>query len=479
MNQVNPIEQQLPLCVDLDGTVVKSDTLIDSLLVLLRAKPLKALTLPLRLLKGKAAFKASVTDSVTLDVQHLPYNRQILHFLEEERAHARKIYLTTGADTRLATRVAGHLGVFDGVLGSDGVTNLTSHCKLDRLRAYLDIQDFDYIGNDTPDLPLLEHAREAMVANPTFRLRIGLRFRQLQPARMFVERTNGLQALVKALRPHQWAKNLLIFLPLLLSHELTVLSLLHALMAFCCFSAAASASYIINDLLDIEADRRHPRKRARPFASGDMSALAGLAAVVVLVAFSLAWTSWLRAEFYGWLVLYLVTTLLYSAVLKRFALVDVLILSGLYTLRLLAGGAATHTGISHWLAGFSTFLFLSLAFVKRFAELENMRASGAPPKNGRGYLVSDLEQLRTFGTASAYAAVVVFALYINGIDVIRLYRYPTRLWLIVPLMIFWLSRIWLLASRGELSEDPVIFALTDKISLLTGFALSALAWLAL
>ena len=281
------------------------------------------------------------------------------------------------------------------------------------------------------------------------------------------------------MRPHQWAKNLLIFLPLLLSHDITAGGLGTALLAFCCFSLAASATYIVNDLLDIEADRRHPHKRLRPFASGDLSAFAGLCMVGASLLLALSGARLLPAAFYGWLLFYLATTLAYSSYLKRLALVDVLVLSGMYTLRLLAGGAATNTPISHWLAGFAIFLFLSLAFVKRFAELENLRASGAPPKNGRGYVVADIQQLRSFGTASAYAAVVVFALYISGQDVVKLYRNPGRLWLITPLMILWLSRVWLLASRGELDEDPVIFAITDAMSLLIGAAVVLVAWLAL
>jgi 4-hydroxybenzoate polyprenyltransferase/phosphoserine phosphatase len=480
-----PIQQALPgaakapLCVDLDGSLVKSDTLVDSLLVLLRTRPLLAFRLPGRLVHGKAAFKAYVTESITLDVAHLPYNRQLLKFLQQERDQGRRIYLATGADLRVAHRVADHLSIFAGVLGSDGVTNLTGANKLDRLRAQLGSDGFDYVGNDTPDLPLLAHANQAMVANPTLGLRMELRSRHIHPANVFIERNHPLKSLLKAVRPHQWAKNLLIFLPLLLSHIPVAGRLLTALLAFCCFSLAASATYIVNDLLDIEADRRHPRKRNRPFASGDLSAFAGLAIVAVFLLLALSGARTLPVEFYAWLLFYLAATLAYSWFLKRVALVDVLVLSGLYTLRLLAGGAATHTTISHWLAGFSIFLFLSLAFVKRFAELENLRASGLPPKNGRGYVVADSQQLRSFGTASAYSAVVVFALYISGRDVTKLYHEPGRLWLITPLMILWLSRVWLLASRGELNEDPVVFAMTDKMSLLIGAAVVVVAWLAL
>jgi 4-hydroxybenzoate polyprenyltransferase/phosphoserine phosphatase len=475
---VNPAAG-LPLYVDLDGTLVKSDTLVDSLLALIRTKPAQLLKLPGRLLRGKAAFKAFFSEAISLDVTHLPYNRKLLQYLQKERAAGREIYLATGADARLAQRVADHLGIFAGVLGSDGTTNLIGANKLERMRRHRNAGGFDYIGNARPDLTLLAAAKEPMVANPSLALRMGMRRRGIQPVREFVERTHPLKSLVKAIRIHQWAKNLLIFLPLLLGHRFTMARFVPALLGFLCFSLTASATYIVNDLLDIEADRRHPRKRRRPFAAGDLPASVGIAisAVFLLVAFSTA--RLLPVSFYFWLVLYLATTLAYSTYLKRVALVDVLVLAGLYTLRLQAGGAATATPISHWLAGFSIFLFLSLAFVKRFAELENLRASGATPKNGRGYLVADIHQLRSFGTSSAFAAVVVFANYISGRDVVVLYREPHYLWLIVPLMILWLCRVWLLASRGELNEDPVIFAITDRMSLLLGALVAIIAVLAI
>lgn len=467
-----------PLCVDLDGTLVKSDTLVDSLMVLVRTRPALIFGVLRALLHGRAAVKAYVTGHTALDVVHLPYNRKVLQFLQQERRKGRDIYLATGANEALAQRVAAHLGLFAGVLGSSAATNLTGNRKLEGLRARLGPGPFDYIGNDTPDLPLLCVAGDAMVANPTLRLRLKLRARHMQPALVFEEREGTLYSIMSAVRPHQWAKNLLIFLPLLLSHVLAPDRLFDALLAFCCFSLAASSAYIVNDLLDIEADRRHAKKRLRPFACGDLSALTGLALVAAFLLLAFTGARLLPGAFYAWLALYLVSTMAYSWYLKRIALVDVVVLSGLYTLRLLAGGAATETPISHWLAGFSIFLFFSLAVVKRFAELENLRSSGAPPRNGRGYIVADLNQLRSFGTASAFAAVMVFAIYISGSDVTALYSRPQLLWLIMPLMILWLCRVWLLASRGSLDEDPLVFALTDRMSQLIGIAVAVIVWLA-
>ena len=473
-----------PLCVDLDGTLVKSDTLIDSLLVLARKHPRLVPALFAKVLRGKASFKAFVTDNVTLDTQHLPYNRKLLHYLREQHREGRPIYLATGADVRIARRVAAHLGIFADVLGSDGATNLTGSRKLAALRSRLnatefDATEFDYIGNDTPDLPLLAGAAEAMVANASRRLRSRLRARRIAPARSFEERNPLFSSALKAVRPYQWAKNLLIFLPLLLAHIVAAPRLLAAFIAFACFCLTASAAYIVNDLLDIDADRRHAQKRHRPFASGDLDAFTGLLIAAAFLALAFTGTRFLPIAFFGWLVFYLAATFAYSTILKRYALVDVLVLSGLYTLRLLAGAAATGTHISPWLAGFSVFLFLSLAIVKRFAELENLRTRGATPQNGRGYLVVDLNQLRSFGTASAFAAVVVFTNYISSSEVVTLYHHAQRLWIIMPLLILWLCRVWLLASRGLLNEDPIVFALTDKQSLIIGAAVIAVVLLAI
>jgi 4-hydroxybenzoate polyprenyltransferase/phosphoserine phosphatase len=481
---VAPLAVLRPLCVDLDGTLVKSDTLVDSLLALMRTHPALVFRLPDRLLTGKAAFKAFVAESVSLDVVHLPYNRALLHFLNQEHARGRGIFLSTGADTRLALRVAEHLGIFTDVLASDGATNLTGSNKLDALRNRLDNAAFDYVGNDAPDLPLLAHSSEAMVANPSLRLRMKLKARGIHPVQTFEDRKPLTQSFLTALRVHQWAKNLLIFVPLLCSHALTQAKLLAALAAFFCFSFTAASAYIVNDLVDIDADRRHPRKLQRPFAAGDLPAIAGVIMAAIFLVVGLTGAAMLPGRFFAWELVYLATTLAYSLYLKRFALVDVLVLSGLYILRLLAGGSVTLTPISHWLAGFSMFLFLSLAIVKRFAELKNLSAANDLPwndlpRNGRGYLVTDLDQLRSFGTASAYAAVVVFAIYITGPEVVQLYHKPRLLWLSVPLITLWLNRVWLLASRGRLDEDPVAFALTDRMSQLIGIAVVIVMLLAI
>ncbi|HVT97612.1 MAG TPA: UbiA family prenyltransferase [Acidobacteriaceae bacterium] len=475
-----PEVSRRPLCVDLDGTLAKNDTLMDSLLVLVRNRPLDALRVPLWLLRGKAAVKAEIGARVALDVQHLPYNRSVVAYLEVERGEGRRLYLATGADELLAKRVADHLALFDGVLASDGRTNLTAANKLESLRRRFGNDGYDYIGNAGPDLPLLEHAGTAMIANPARGLRSRLQSRGITVRREFEDRRAPMKAILKALRLHQWAKNILIFVPMLLAHVLRAGVFADAAIAFVSFSLCASATYVANDLLDIESDRRHPRKRNRPFAAGDLSVLTGVLISGICLGGGIAIAAAvLPRGFLLWLFLYIVGTLSYSLALKRAMLVDVMVLAGLYTVRLLAGAAATRVEISPWFAAFAIFLFLSLAMVKRFSELENTRARGEAIANGRGYRLGDIEQLRSFGTSNATAAVLVFMIYIGiSRDVNSLYRHPNWLWLIAPLMIYWLSRVWLLASRGELDEDPVIFAVTDRISLMTGAAVAVVAALA-
>jgi 4-hydroxybenzoate polyprenyltransferase/phosphoserine phosphatase len=481
------------LCVDLDGTLVKSDTLHDSALAVARHHPAALLNIPGWLVQGKAALKRHLANTIQLDVAHLPYNRELLQYLQQQRATGRPLYLATAADADTANRIAAHLGLFTGVLASDGNLNLAGENKLAAFQSRFG-DNFSYIGNALPDLPLLQHCQEPMVANPTPALRAALRKARITPVRTFDERVSPLKACLKAIRLHQWAKNVLIFLPLLLAHARAPGLVAAAALAFLSFSLCASATYIVNDLLDLEADRQHPRKRLRPFASGDLSALAGVVIIVLFLAVSLTLAMLVPhvistlsprlfllrpLRFLLWLGIYLVTTLAYSLRLKRTVLVDVIVLSGLYTVRILAGSAATGIAVSTWLAGFSIFFFLSLAFVKRFAELENLRERGGVSIGGRGYHIADIEQLRSFGSASGYASVVVLTLYISNLDAAQLYRHTNRLWLLVPVLLLWISRLWLQASRGHLNEDPVVYAITDRRSLLLGLVVVAIVLSAL
>jgi 4-hydroxybenzoate polyprenyltransferase len=486
----------VPLCVDLDGTLVKSDTLLDTVIVLARQSPTALLHFPRWVSQGKAVFKREVSSRAAIDVVHLPYNQPLLEYLRQQHAEGREIYLATGADTLLAERVAAHLGIFTGVLASDGIVNLTGHNKLAVFKERFPA-GFCYIGNARPDVPLLKYCVQPMVANPHGSLRAGLRSAGIQPVRTFSDTVSPLKAWLRAIRLHQWAKNVLIFMPVLLAHERALGPVVAACLGFLSFGLAASATYIFNDLLDLEYDRNHPRKRRRPFAAGDLSPIVGVATVLVFLAVSLTIAALLPRvlpalspqlqwngpnKFLGWLVVYVVSTTAYSMRLKRMVLVDVIVLSGLYTIRILAGAAAVNVPMSPWLAAFSIFFFLSLAFVKRFSELESLRirseAAGAIGLKGRGYQVSDLEQIRSFGTASGYASVAIFLLYVFEVAK-DLYPHSTRLWLLSPVLLLWISQLWLLASRGELHEDPVVYAITDKRSLLLGAVVVAIVLSAL
>ena len=488
-----PLRPGVPLCVDLDGTLVKSDTLVDSVLAIARHHPAALLKIPGWIGQGKAAFKRHVTSAITLDVEHLPYNTPLLAYLRAEHGNGRALYLATASDRTLADRVAEHLGLFAGVLASDGRTNLAGGNKLAAFRSHFG-DTFSYIGNARPDLDVLVACESPMVANPDRALTGGLARAGIPIARTFEDHPPALKAWLKAIRLHQWAKNTLIFVPVLLAHAWSFATLTAAVIAFFSFGLCASATYIINDLLDIDADRRHPRKRHRPFAAGNLSAITGVAAVAIMLAASVAIALALPRifasmggvhrpghgiSFFAWLALYTATTLTYSFYLKRKLLLDVFVLSGLYTVRLLAGSAATGVLISPWLAGFSVFFFLSLAFVKRFSELESLRESGKAVTNGRGYFVSDLEQLRALGTGAAYAAVVVMTMYISNPETSVLYAHTARLWLVVPVLLLWLSQVWMLATRGEMHDDPVVWACTDKRSLLLGLLMAAIIWWAL
>jgi 4-hydroxybenzoate polyprenyltransferase/phosphoserine phosphatase len=481
------------LCVDLDGTLVKSDTLLDTVLVVARQRPGLLLKVPGWIGEGRAAFKRHLSAAVELDVDHLPYNGPLLEYLRQQHGQGRAIYLATAADRALAERVAEFLGIFAGVLASDGATNLAGGNKLAAFRAQFG-DGFCYIGNAKPDVELLAACQSPMTANPDRALRARMKRAGTVAAANFEDRVPAMRSWLKAIRLHQWAKNTLIFVPLLLAHQWNAGTFAGAGTAFLSFGLCASATYIINDLLDLEADRRHPRKRRRPFAAGDLSAISGVGVVVLLmvvaVVLAVALPRIVEAlsgglalprpyKFLDWLGFYTVTTLAYSLYFKRKLLLDVFVLSGLYTVRILAGSAATGVPVSAWLAGFSVFFFLSLAFVKRFSELEGLRERGGAVSNGRGYFVSDLEQVRALGTGSMFAAVVVMTLYINNPETTVLYHHVIRLWFVVLVLLLWLAQVWMLASRGEMHDDPVVFAITDKRSLLLGVLMVAVVWWAL
>ncbi len=458
----------LPLCVDLDGTLIRSDVLLESVTLLIKRNPLYLFRLPIWLLKGRAAMKAEIAKRVELDPEALPYNREFIQWLELERSSGRQLWLCTATTERLATGVAAHLNLFDGVLASDEVTNLAGSHKADRLVERFGDGGFDYCGNESRDLAIWKRARGAIVVNGGRRLEQQAG-RQANVMRTFSSSARPLRALIRALRPHQWAKNALILVPLLAAHLATDLDRWQrALIAAVAFCLCASSVYIINDLLDLAADRTHRTKSKRPFAAGDLSLLTGWILAPLLLTAAVLLSVWLPGKFQLVFALYYATTLAYSFGLKGRVLVDTLTLAALYTLRIIAGAAAASVALSFWLLLFSVFLFLSLAFVKRFTELDGLRRQRRLRAAGRGYHVEDLAILQSLGTAAGYMSVLVLALYINSPAIESLYRHPKIIWLLCVLMLYWVSRVWMKAQRGEMHDDPVVFALKDRVSLGVG-----------
>lgn len=472
-------EGNVALCVDLDGTLIRCDVLVESVVKLLKQQPLLFFLLPLWLLQGKAFFKKQVADRVDLDITGLPFDPRFLDFLQSERNKGRTLVLATACHEKYAQQIATHLNLFDAVLASDGLCNLSGRRKLERFLSSFGSKRFDYAANGKIDLCIWSHARDAIVVNPEPGVLRALR-RSRQNFRLMNDRLPSLlPTLIRALRLHQWLKNTLVFLPLLTAHLYTdVDSLWQAMVAFIAFGLCASASYILNDLLDLEADRQHPRKRNRPFASGDLPAVWGIALIPLLLASAFSLALLLPIAFVLVLTIYLGLTSAYSLHLKRIEMLDVIVLAGLYTLRVIAGTAAIGIGVSFWLLAFSMFIFLSLALLKRFTELQLMLASAKDKVAGRGYLVGDIELVRSFGAASGYCSVLVLALYIKSPEINLLYTHPELIWLICPLGLYWIGHLWMQAQRGMMHDDPLVFALRDRVSqlvVLIGILIAVLA----
>lgn len=460
-------ETDRPLVVDLDGTLVRSDLLVESFFAMMAQGPRHLLRLPGWLRSGKAVLKARIAEASTINYALLPFNEELLAHLREEKARGRRLFLASASDRRHVEAIAAHLGLFDGIFASDGATNLSGEAKALALCEAFDEGGFDYAGNAEIDLKVWARAHGAVIVDGASGL-IGQLRRRGRPLLVIAPRRFAARDYLRQLRPHQWLKNLLVFLPVLTGHDFTGPALGKALLAFLAFSLCASGVYVVNDLLDLPADRDHARKRLRPLASGAVPILHTVAMAPLLLAAALIAAAPLGFPFLGILGGYFALTLAYSLALKRYMFIDVLTLGLLYTNRVVAGGAAAAIPVSPWLLGFSLFLFLSLAIVKRYTELQGrlLGGKGAPP--GRGYVLEDLPVLAALGGGSGYCAVVVLALYINSPAVMAQYSRPDLLWGVCILLIYWISRILMLANRAQMHDDPVVFAVKDRLSLLIG-----------
>ncbi len=446
-----------PLAVDLDGTLIRGDLFGEAMLRLAFAKPWKLPLLLLWLTRGRAHAKAKLAIEFPPDVEALPYDERLIEWLREERAAGRGIALATASDQRAAQAVADHVGVFDRVFASDGRTNLKSRKKAEALAAAYP-GGFVYAGNEHADLKVWAHATGAVTCNctPSFARHAASRF---QIERDFPRARCPLRALLTSMRPRHWAKNLLVFIPMLAGQAwLDADAARGALLAFAALCLIASSVYLVNDAADIESDRRHPRKRARPFASGDASPVAGMALAGVLLTGGLVVGVLSSAG--AWIGGYLVAATLYTFILKRVVLVDVFVLAALYGLRVVIGGEATGYQASDWLIAFSGFFFLSLALVKRAAEVDALQTDLI----GRGYRADDGPVLKRFGAGVGFVSALVLALYLQDPTNAARYAAPHFLWVLPAIVLFWFAHVWLKVERREMHDDPLLFALRDPLS---------------
>ncbi len=462
----NDSQNLRPLFVDLDGTLVSTDTLWESCLLFIKKHPIQISKLIIWLFHGKAYFKEKLALKVLPNAELLPYNAEVIEYISKAKASKRNIYLITAANQRIADSISKFHNIFDATIGSVSKLNLKGKNKLDAIRSIIGDKQFDYIGNSKADILIWKEAYVAIISNGANILVNRLNKDQDKIIFLQGRRKNIFKQWIKALRVHQWSKNALLFLALFMSHRILEPKLFkQILVAFFSFSLSASVVYILNDLFDLEADRKHPSKKNRPFASGQLSVINGIIGTPVLLITSLLLAINLLPDiFTAVLIVYLITTTSYSLYWKERLFVDVIILGALYTLRVLAGGLAGGIEVSSWLLGFSWFFFLSLAFMKRYADLLLSKNNNQAELFGRGYSVIDLDIVQKVGIASGFVSLLILALYIKGEQVMLLYEQPELIWITIPILLYWLMRMWFVAHKGRMTDDPIVFAIKDKSS---------------
>jgi 4-hydroxybenzoate polyprenyltransferase len=471
----------LPLFVDLDGTLIKTDTMIEAILSLLRTKPLALLEMLGWLAGGKVVFKAQLAKRISLDLSSLPTNLELVSYLKDEHEKGRELILISASHQSVVDSALKHFDFFSAGFGSGDKTNLKAKTKLQKIKQLTKKSFFAYAGDSSADVVIWHEAQEIILVNCDATVATRARKAMSNEASL-IELDQPLPlipTLLKAMRLHQWLKNLLVFLPLILSHQLNQPVLLGLnTIAFVSFCFCASSVYFLNDLLDLSSDRAHPTKRGRPFAAGALPLKYGLLGTPILFATSLLLALTVGTEFLLAVLLYWLATCFYSFYLKRVFLVDVVTLAFLFTMRVIAGSAAIGVVTTDWLMAFTGFLFLGLAVVKRVIELTNLKSKGLTTTEGRGYSVDRLQLITIIGSMSSLAAVIVFAVYINAPATLNLYRSPNILWGICPLLLLMLARVWQAALAGNLNEDPVVFAAEDRPSQIMLGLCAILLWLA-
>jgi 4-hydroxybenzoate polyprenyltransferase/phosphoserine phosphatase len=463
------VESSVPLVVDLDGTLTVSDTLYEGFAQLLFKAPLSALLSLSRLPRGIAALKRDVAQRSPLNVANLPYRPDLVELANREKLRGRPVHLVTAADQSTADAVARELGLFDSAMGSDGETNLKGARKLECLRQRFP-DGFIYAGDSPADLPVFRAARGAILCDAGRATAAAVASAGIPVLAALDRPASGSHPWMRAFRLHQWSKNLLLFVPLFVGHAYGDLATIgKTAIAFALLCILSSATYVLNDLADLNADRQHATKRLRPFASGELKILHALIAAPLMALVALAGALALSPPFALALLSYLILTLGYSLGLKRVALLDVFIIGVLFTLRIVMGVAVANLAHSAWLLSFSLAFFVSLALAKRHGEVMRAARIDADEIAGRGYRGNDWPITLSFGIGIGLVSVVIMLLYMtNDAAPSGFYHHPGRLYAIPALLTIWLMRIWLLSHRMLLHDDPVVFALRDRASLVLG-----------
>ncbi len=463
--------QKPVLTVDLDGTLMRGDLAGESLLVFLRANPLRVFQVIKWARVSKAHVKRQLAERVEIDYEHLAYNQDVVDFVASEQAAGRRTCLATGSDEILVKPLAEHVGCFDDVVASDGVTNKTGRDKVAALDEAYGAGNYSYIGNSSVDYRVWPDSQQVYVVSASERFTRAVESR-FTIDKLFQHHGDSPLTWLRQMRVYQWLKNLLLFVPLLVGHAYgDAGSVATNVLAFLSFSLCASAIYVMNDLADLPHDRRHPRKRYRPLANGDMHMLVGILLFPLLLVLSLALALFLPTDFLWVLLAYAGLTTAYSVWLKRLPIVDVIVLASLYTLRIVAGGEALDIYLTDWLLLFSMCLFFSLALLKRYTELREVVKQGDDSAGGRGYRAGHSQLVLWLGVVSGLAAVAVLFLYIDSAAVQQHYSNLTALWLTCPILLLWVWHMWRSSLKGRMLDDPILFAARDPVSLGCALAL--------
>lgn len=463
------------LCLDLDGTLIKSDALFESVFQLIKVNPLFIFFIPIWLMKGKPNLKEQIDKRIDFNATTLPYNQDLIDYAIEQRALGRKVYLATASHISIAEKVDKHLGIFDGIYATKDGYNLKSEKKAKVLNEEFGKGNYVYAGDAKVDFNIWKDSAAAIVVsnNKSFIESVNKSF---PIEKSFYDEVNLPKKIIKEIRVYQWVKNILLFLPIILAHSLgNFKELSDVIIGFFSFSISASFVYVLNDLLDLDSDRSHPRKRFRPLASGDLPIQIGIALVPILLITGIGLSFMLSFKFQLILLSYIILTTAYSFSLKKIPILDIILLATLFTSRIIAGAFAADVDLSMWILAFSMFFFMNLAVLKRYIELLVMKNKNEIEAKGRGYTIEDMGLLLSIGPAAGFLSVLVFVLYIDSSQALGLYTNPKALWLISPIFLYWISRIWHLSVRGKMTDDPIVFAMKDKASYIVGLLILIIA----